>query len=69
MKKLFNILCVAGIVAIVLTGCAKSFSDLNSNENKPLDVPPSLLFNQVLNDMYDAPYTYNEKWCQYFCEN
>src|SRR5882724_3885606 len=69
MKKLFYILYVAVVIAVVSTGCTKSFSDLNKNENKPTDVPASLLFNGILNDMYDAPYTYDEKWCQYFCQN
>jgi len=69
MKKLFYIFCVAAMIAILSNGCTKSFSDLNKNENKPTDVPASLLFNGILNDMYDAPYTYNEKWCQYFCQN
>ncbi len=69
MKKLLYIICVATVITGFFASCTKSFSDLNKNENKPTAVPASLLFNGILNDMYDAPYTYNEKWCQYFCQN
>jgi SusD/RagB-like outer membrane lipoprotein len=58
------------LFAIVLfTGCKKSFNDMNINENKPTSVPPALLFNGILNDMYDAPYTMYERWAQYYCCN
>ncbi|MEP6948175.1 MAG: SusD/RagB family nutrient-binding outer membrane lipoprotein [Ginsengibacter sp.] len=70
MKKLFyKITGAVLIVTILLSSCTKSFNDLNKNPNKPTDVPASLLFNGILNDMYEEPYTSNEKWCQYFCEN
>lgn len=67
MKKLFYTVVVAGIM--MATGCKKSFNQMNINENKPTSVPASLLFNGILNDMYDAPYTMYERWCQYYCCN
>jgi hypothetical protein len=54
---------------VVFAGCKKKFDDLSVNENKPSTVPASLLFNGVLNAMYEGPDGSNEKWCQYFCEN
>lgn len=68
MKVLRYILFLA-IAASVATSCKKSFSDLNVNENKPTTVQPSLLLNGLLYGMYDAPYTMNERWCQYYCCN
>jgi hypothetical protein len=54
MKKLFYItICLVAVY--VLPGCSKSFEDLNVNENKPTTVPPSLLLNGILNDMYEGP--------------
>ncbi|MES1222090.1 MAG: SusD/RagB family nutrient-binding outer membrane lipoprotein, partial [Bacteroidota bacterium] len=65
MKKLIYIFILASIFA----GCKKSYSDLNINENKPTSVPASLLFNGVLNTMYDAPYGSGERYAQYFLCN
>jgi len=42
---------------------------MNVNENKPTSVPPALLFNGILNDMYDPPYSMYERWSQYYCCN
>jgi hypothetical protein len=56
-------------VILVATSCKKSFNELNINENKPITVLPSLLLNGLLYGMYDAPYTMNERWCQYYCCN
>jgi len=59
------------VLAVILaaTACKKSFNDLNVNENKPTSVPASLLLNGILYKMYDAPYSMNERWCQYYCCN
>jgi hypothetical protein len=68
MKKLFYItICLATLY--ILPGCNKSFEDLNVNENKPTHVPASLLFNGVLNDMYESPAGDYEKFSQYFLQN
>ncbi len=68
MKRTFYILLVA-IIAIGGAGCKKTFADLNLNENKPTSVPASLLFNGILNDMFDAPYGTGERYSQYFLCN
>jgi hypothetical protein len=69
MKKFLYILFIPVAMIVAFSGCKKKFDDLSINENKPSTVPPSLLFNGVLNAMYDGPDGANEKWCQYFCEN
>lgn len=56
-------------VVLLGTGCKKSFDSLYYNPNKPVNVPPDLLLNGILNDMYDAPFSDYEKWCQYFLSN
>src|SRR4029077_10002399 len=69
MKRLFYIIFTAAFIVSLATGCKKSFQDMNVNENKPTKVPASLLFNGILNDMYDAPYSKYERWGQYYCCN
>jgi len=62
---------VAFLLLAVLTfsSCKKSFDELGEDTNRPGNVPPSLLFNNILNDMYDSPYGSYEKWDQYFLQN
>ena len=69
MKKLVYIFFTAAFFVAVNTGCKKSFEDLNTNENKSTSVPPSLLFNKILYDMYDAPYGSGERFSQYYLCN
>ncbi|HEU4575656.1 MAG TPA: SusD/RagB family nutrient-binding outer membrane lipoprotein [Chitinophagaceae bacterium] len=69
MKKLFKISLLSAAIALIAGGCQKKFDDLNINENKPTHVPPSLLLNGILYDMYDAPYTMSERYAQYYCCN
>jgi hypothetical protein len=60
---------VLAVALLVATGCKKSFDDMNRNENKPVSVPASLLLNGILYNMYDAPSSMKERWCQYYCCN
>src|SRR5690348_277533 len=69
MKKLLSIYLTGATILLFAAGCKKTFDEMNVNENKPTSVPASLLFNGVLNDMYDAPYTMYERWSQYYCCN
>ncbi len=69
MKKFINYLFIASLTAIAFSSCKKSFSDLSINTNKPTTVPPSLLLNGVLNDMYDRPFSQAEIWDQYYLYN
>jgi len=68
MKKI-NILLTAIFLIVVSSGCKKSFSDLNQNNNKPTSVPPSLLFTGVLVDMHDEPGQSSEIYGQYYIYN
>jgi hypothetical protein len=70
MKKLIKFPIILIIAALAITSCEKSFNDvITSNPNQPTSVPPSLLFNGVINDLYIAPWGQEEKWCQYFLIN
>jgi len=69
MKKIIIQSSLLIIAIAIFASCKKSFDSLSENPNKPTSVPASLLLNGVLNDMYDAPYTMEERWCQYYCCN
>src|ERR1700760_1126711 len=69
MKKRIQLLFVVLLGSVFFLGCKRSFNDLFNNENKPISVPSSLLFNGVLNDMYEPPYSNKEKWSQFFITN
>lgn len=69
MKKIFKFLMLAAFVLPVLSSCKKSFDSLYSNPNKPTTVPPSLLLNGILNDMYEGPFSQYERWDQYYLAN
>jgi len=68
MKKI-NILLAAVLIITASTSCKKSYSDLNLNSNKPISVPPSLLFTGVLVDMHDEPGQSSEIYGQYYIYN
>lgn len=69
MKKTTSSLIIAAVACLVLASCKKSFSDLSVNTNKPTTVPPSLLLNGILNDLYDRPFSQAEIWDQYYLYN
>jgi len=57
------------ILALSFSSCKKSFNELGQDVNRPTSVPPSLLLNGILNNLYDSPYGDTEKWDQYFLQN
>jgi len=67
MKSVFKISMLCLSVAIISASCKKSFDSLSVNENKPVNVPSSLLLNGIENDIYEAPYSMKERWGQYYC--
>lgn len=69
MKSVLKIFILFSFIAIISASCKKSFDSLSVNENKPVNVPSSLLLNGVENDMYEAPYSMKERWGQYYCCN
>lgn len=56
------------MAAIVFTSC-QDFEDLERNENKPSQVPASLVLNGVLNDVYERPWGLEQRQNQYWCCN
>ncbi|THU39236.1 SusD/RagB family nutrient-binding outer membrane lipoprotein [Niastella caeni] len=67
--KLTQYIPVLAVALLAVTGCKKSFDDMNKNENKPISVPASLLLNGILYNMYEGPSGMKERWCQYYCCN
>ncbi len=67
MKSVFRIFTGCLLAAIISAGCKKSFDSLSVNENKPTNVPSSLLLNGVENDIFEPPYSMKERWGQYYC--
>jgi hypothetical protein len=50
MKNLKYIFLLAVLAS---AGCKKSYEDLQINPNQPATAPPSLIFQGILNDMFD----------------
>jgi hypothetical protein len=69
MKNILKYTVILLFTMFALSSCRKSFDELGADNNRPGSVPPSLLLNGILNDMYDSPYGDNEKWSQYFLQN
>jgi hypothetical protein len=69
MKKNFNILYITFTLALFsVTGC-QDFEELSNNPNKPENVPPSILFNGVLNDLYERPWSLEHRQNQFWACN
>lgn len=73
MKKYIYMPVILIAVLATFSGCKKSLDDLKMNANLPNEVPPSLLFNSAINELYDRPFLddhpLDEKWNQYFLTN
>ncbi|WP_374949171.1 SusD/RagB family nutrient-binding outer membrane lipoprotein [Mucilaginibacter sp.] len=69
MKKIFKIYVLPLAMLLSVTSCKKSFDQLTQNENKPNNVPASLLFNGVLNGLPDLPDGQKEIYSQYYLYN
>ncbi len=69
MKNLIKKCLVPALLALTTTGCNKTFDELTLNNNKPNNVPASLLFSGVLNDAFEAPNSQYEAWNQYYLNN
>ena len=69
MKKLIYPRILLVLATVLMVSCEGNFDELNQNSVKPTSVPPSLLFNGILNDIYDEPAGDKEKWSQYFLQN
>ncbi len=61
-----------GIAAFTLSSCEKSFDELEKDPNRPVNVPASLVFNGILNDMYNvtgSPWGSQQRYNQFYCSN
>ncbi|HEY0245150.1 MAG TPA: SusD/RagB family nutrient-binding outer membrane lipoprotein [Mucilaginibacter sp.] len=56
-------------VVVLLSGCKKEFQNLYVNPNKPTSVPASLLLNNVMNAMLEAPGGQLDRTNQYQLQN
>jgi hypothetical protein len=69
MKKIFKTYMLPVVMLLLVTGCQKSFDELTLNNNKPNNVPASLLFNGILNSMAELPDGQKEIYSQYYLYN
>ncbi len=68
MKSIYRMLFFF-IALAVATGCKKTFEENFHNPNQAEHVPPNLLINGILYDMYEAPFSSTERWNQYTAAN
>src|ERR1035437_1483467 len=69
MNKIIKYPVLFLLAMLTLASCQKTFDELGADNNRPTTVPPSLILNGVLNDLYNGPYGDYEKWDQYFLQN
>ena len=65
MKNIYLLLIV---LLISVTSCQK-FSALEKDPNRPGQVPPSLIFTNVLYSSYYSPWSDVSRWNQFWCSN
>ncbi len=68
MKKISILLFVTSAL-LILQSCDKNFSELEQNQNRPSKVPPGLVLNGILNDLYMAPWSLEHRQNQFWCCN
>jgi hypothetical protein len=56
------------VFAMALSSCQK-FEELEKDPNRPGEVPPSLVFTNVLYGMYYSPWSDEQRWNQFWCSN
>ena len=65
MKKIFIFVMA---FAVAMSSCQK-FEDLEKDPNRPGEVPPSLVFTNVLYSIYYSPWGDEQRWNQFHCSN
>ncbi len=68
MKNISIILLLAGAF-LILQSCDKDFAEMEQNQNRPGKVPPGLVLNGILNDLYMAPWSLEHRQNQFWCCN
>lgn len=56
------------LLVLAANSCQK-FDDLEADPNRSTEVPPSLVLRGILKDMYNAPWSDEQRWNQYWCSN
>jgi len=57
------------MVALLFASSCKDFEELEKNPNRPTNVPPSLVFNGIVNDIYQEPWDDVQRWNQFWASN
>jgi hypothetical protein len=65
MKKIILFMMV---LAVAFTSCQK-FEELEKDPNRPGNVPPSMVFTNVLYGTYYSPWSDVQRWNQFWCSN
>jgi hypothetical protein len=65
MKKLLFLLI---LIACIIPACT-DFSELEKDPNRPGEVPPQLLFTNIINGMVYYPWSDEHRWNQFWCSN
>jgi hypothetical protein len=65
--KSYNIITI--LIAAVLVFSCKDFDELEQNQNRPTTAPASLVLNQVLNDLFERPWSLEHRQNQFSCCN
>ncbi|MFN3850950.1 MAG: SusD/RagB family nutrient-binding outer membrane lipoprotein [Spirosomataceae bacterium] len=70
INKIFT--SIFAIAALALSGCEKSFDELEKDPNRPVNVPASLVLQGVESDMFNnigRPFSAEMRWNQFYCSN
>ena len=67
MKKIFSIILMSS--TLFVTSCKKDFNSLEKDPNRPTSVPPSLILNGVLTDIFEDPFSPTQRWNQFYACN
>lgn len=70
MKKI--ILILSTFLVVALAGCQKDFSELEVDPNRPVNVPASLVLQEIQYAMYSntgRPFSAEMRWNQFYCSN
>lgn len=61
---------IALIIGFTFSAC-QDFEELTMDPNRPTEAPASLIFNNILNDVYNLnePWSLEHRWNQYWCCN
>ena len=68
--KRYNYLNRTVIILVLLSALScQKFDELEKDPNKPTNVTPGLVFNGVVNSMYESPWSLAQRWNQFNCCN